>query len=90
MGRNTNTHEISDFYMEFDLEVEYEVYPPVYGSPEPGSGGLYLGGPINLPEQIDIIRVLARVDETSVDITPLLSESDLISLEDEIIESRQE
>jgi len=90
MDRNTNTAEISDFYLELDVTVEYKVYPPVYGSPEPNSGGLYLGGPINLPEQIDITKVIARVGDSSLDILPLITESDIINLEDEIVESRKE
>lgn len=86
MGRSTKTHEINDFYLEFPrVEVEYEVFPAVYGRPEPDSGGLYLGGPPSLPEQIEIRAVhVPLTKDKKINILNLLSEGDIINLEDDI------
>lgn len=86
MARSINTHEVSDFYLEFSkVEVEYEIFPAVYGRPEPNSGGLYLGGPPNLPEQIEIRAVYVPLTKgKKINILDLLSEGDIINLEDDI------
>ena len=86
MARSTSTHEVSDFYFEFPkVEIEYEIFPAVYGRPEPDSGGLYLGGPPNLPEQIEIRAVYVPLaKDKKINILDLLSEGDIINLEDDI------
>jgi hypothetical protein len=87
MARNTNLARVKDFCFEWDLEVEYEVFPAVYGPSEPGSGGLNLSGPANLPEQIEIYDVYVTNEKgQKVSLTPLLDESTIIALEDEIYE----
>lgn len=86
MARSTSTHEVSDFYLEFPkVEIEYEIFPAVYGRPELDSGGLYLGGPPNLPEQIEIRAVYVPLaKDKKINILDLLSEGDIINLEDDI------
>lgn len=89
MGRNTETATINAYYFEWDIEVDYEVFPAVYGPTEAGSGGLNLSGPVPLPEQIDIHDVYV-VNEKGVKVSllPLLDESTIIDLEDEIYAQR--
>lgn len=86
MAQSTKTHEVHDFYLEFPtVEVEYEVYPAVYGRSEPNSGGLYLGGPPHLPEQVDVKAIYVPLTkDRRINILELLSEGDIINLEDEI------
>lgn len=86
MAHNLSTREINNFYVEFPaLEVEYEIYPAIYGRAEPNSGGLYLGGPPRLPEQVDIKHVYVKIGKgKQIDILPSLPEEYVISLEDEI------
>ena len=86
MAHNLNTREINNFYVQFpSLEVKYEIYPAIYGRAELDSGGLYLGGPPRLPEQIDIKNVYVHLGNgRQIDILPSLPEEYVISLEDEI------
>jgi hypothetical protein len=82
--------EVTDFYVEFSkLEVEYEAYEPVYGACEPGSGGLDLGGPTRLSEQIYIKAVYIPVGKDKrIDILDGLTSDDIETLEDEIRSQR--
>lgn len=63
----------------FDIKVEYHYYPPVFGKPEPESGGLYLE-PLAKGE-IKIVRILSS---NGTDITKAFDSKQLRELEDEI------
>ena len=90
MRSKKNMSEVTDFYVEFSkLEVEYEAYEPVYGASEPGSGGLDLGGPTRLSEQIYIKAVYIPVGKDKrIDILDGLTSDDIETLEDEIRSQR--
>jgi hypothetical protein len=91
MVRNLEVSKVQAFYLELDLEVEYEAHEPVYGRSEPDSGGLYLGGSSRLSEQIYLKKVLATgAAGQKIDILPLLSEGDQEALIDVIIQERRD
>jgi hypothetical protein len=73
------------------VQVDYEIFPAVYGASEPGSGGLNLSGPIPLPEQIDIKDVyVVNKQGVKVSLLPLLDESTIIDMEDAIYAQRND
>lgn len=87
MGRRSETHE-TDIYVEFDkVEVDYDVYPPVYGKED---GNPYSHKVATLPEQIDIKAIWVKNGSRRTNILGLLSEGQIIDIEDEIIESRRD
>ena len=88
MARNTKTFETQIELMFDRIDVHYEHYPATYGRRERNSGGLPLEP--DFPEQIEITHVYATRGETTLDILGLLTESDVISLEDEILESMRD
>lgn len=84
MGRKLSTREI-DLTLDLErLEVKYEYYPALAGKREaPG----VLMDP-DLPEQVEILHVYAKTPSGKrLDLLELLSESEIISIEDEILES---
>ena len=87
MGRRSAKHE-TDVYLEFsEAEVDYEVYPPVYGKED---GNPYSQRVATLPEQVDIKAIWVKNGNRRTNILGLLSEGQVIDIEDEIIESRRE
>lgn len=89
---NTNeTALVKSYYFEWDIEVDYKAYPPVYGSAEPDSGGLYLGGPSNLSEVIHIedVRAIGPNGKT-LSLMPLMDAAELMTIGDEILERRKD
>lgn len=87
MGRRLAKHE-TDVYLEFsEVEVDYEVYPPVYGKED---GNPYSHRVATLPEQVDIKAVWVKNGNRRTNVLGLLSEGQVIDIEDEIIESRRE
>jgi hypothetical protein len=84
MARNTNTRE-TQLELSLEVDVHYEHYPATYGRREASSGV-----PLepDFPEQVEITHVYAKKEGGKpVDILELLTESEVISLEDEILES---
>jgi hypothetical protein len=79
-------------YIEFPkLEVEFTAYPPVYGAPEPGSGGLNLSGPSKLSEKIHITAVNVPISkDRKLNIVDALTSFDLDLIEEEILAQRKE
>jgi hypothetical protein len=84
MAPSTNTRK-TELELSLEVNVHYEHYPATHGRREAGSGV-----PLepDFPEQVEITHVYAsQKGGKPVDILDLLSESEVISLEDEILES---
>ena len=89
MARKLSTHSTELELSLSDVEVHYEHYPASFGRREANSGGLQLEP--DFPEQIEIFHVYAKTPGGGkLDILKLLSESEVISIEDEILEARSD
>jgi hypothetical protein len=84
MAHKLSTHK-TDLTLDLEqLEAEYEYYPALAGKRE--TPGVLLDP--DLPEQVEILHLYAKTSSGGrVDILELLSESEIISIEDEILES---
>ena len=89
MARRLSTHNV-DLSLDLeDAEVHYEHYPASYGRREANSGGLQLEP--DFPEQVEIFHIYAKTPGgKKLDILELLSESEIISIEDEILDSMRD
>lgn len=63
----------------FDIKVEYQYFPPVWGQVQPGSGGLYLE-----PRPIGRVKITKILSANGTDITNAFTQNQLEELEDEI------
>lgn len=88
MAHNLKTDlmdHVKDFYLEMDLEVVFDILDPIYGKQEHGV-------PLepNIPKQVDIKAVYATGTKgRRVNIIDLLSDGDIINLEDELLSKEE-
>ena len=84
MARKSNTHK-TDLTLDLEeLDIHYEHYPALAGRQD--APGVLIDS--DLPEQVEILHAYAKTPGGGkLDILKLLSESEIISIEDEILES---